>query len=116
MLEVTLTSFEAEEEDAIDLGGPRREFLHLLLGAICKGSKTLTILVCFQEISILIKIWKEKVGGGGGGESVSKAKYFRGKLKAKLKLSKNKNRYGYFLEQTKTVNLHFTPVYYQTSG
>ena len=52
----------------------------------------------------------------GGGESVSKAKYFRGKLKAKLKLSKNKNRYGYFLEQTKTVNLHFTPVYYQTSG
>ena len=42
LLEVTFTSFEAEEEDAIDLGGPRREFLHLLLGAICKDSKTLT--------------------------------------------------------------------------
>ena len=41
LLEVTFTSFEAEEEDAIDLGGPRREFLHLLLGAICKDSKTL---------------------------------------------------------------------------
>lgn len=42
LLEVTFTSFETEEKDAIDLGGPRREFLHLLLGAICKDSKTLT--------------------------------------------------------------------------
>ena len=31
-----------EEEDAIDHGGPRREFLHLLLGAICNDSSTLT--------------------------------------------------------------------------
>lgn len=30
-----------EEEDAIDHGGPRREFLHLLLGAICNDSSTL---------------------------------------------------------------------------
>ena len=42
LLEVTFTSLEAEEEDAIDLEGPIREFLHLLLGAICKDSKTLT--------------------------------------------------------------------------
>ena len=48
LLEVTLTSFEAEEEDAIDLGGPRRKFLPLLLGAICKGSKTLTGADCPQ--------------------------------------------------------------------
>lgn len=35
MIHVTFANFE-EEEDAIDLGGPRHEFLHLLLGAICK--------------------------------------------------------------------------------
>ena len=70
LLEVTSTSSEAEEEDAIDLGGPRREFLQLLLGPICKDSKTLTgadfphFLVWFQEISILIKIQKEKGGEG----------------------------------------------------
>ena len=39
LIHVTFANFE-EEEDAIDLGGPRREFLHLLLGAICKDSKT----------------------------------------------------------------------------
>ena len=41
LIHVTFANFE-EEEDAIDLGGPRREFLHLLLGAICKDSKTVT--------------------------------------------------------------------------
>jgi hypothetical protein len=41
MIQVTFATFE-EEEDAVDLGGPRREFLHLLVGAICKESKTLT--------------------------------------------------------------------------
>lgn len=41
LVEVTFATFE-EEEDAIDLGGPRREFLHLLLGAICNDSKTVT--------------------------------------------------------------------------
>lgn len=35
LIHVTFANFE-EEEDAIDLGGPRHEFLHLLLGAICK--------------------------------------------------------------------------------
>ena len=30
------------EEDAIDHGGPRREFLHLLLGAVCNDSSALT--------------------------------------------------------------------------
>ena len=38
ILRVTFATFEGEE-DAEDLGGPRREFLHLLLGAICKDSK-----------------------------------------------------------------------------
>ena len=36
-----------EEEDAIDRGGPRREFLHLLLGAICNDSSTLTSMFTF---------------------------------------------------------------------
>lgn len=31
-----------KKEDAIDHGGPRREFLHLLLGAVCNDSSTLT--------------------------------------------------------------------------
>lgn len=31
-----------ENEDAIDHGGPRREFFHLLLGAICNESSALT--------------------------------------------------------------------------
>ena len=39
LVAVTFATFE-EEEDAIDLGGPRREFLHLLLGAVCNDSKT----------------------------------------------------------------------------
>lgn len=34
-------SFEGEEH-AEDLGGPRLEFLHLLLGALCKDSKTIS--------------------------------------------------------------------------
>ena len=29
------------EQDAIDHGGPRREFLHLLLGAVCNDSSAL---------------------------------------------------------------------------
>lgn len=41
MLQVTLATFEAEE-DAVDLGGQRREFFHLLLGAIMTNSGTLT--------------------------------------------------------------------------
>ena len=36
LLKVTFAT-TLEEEDAIDHGGPRREFLHLLLGAICNG-------------------------------------------------------------------------------
>lgn len=39
MLEVTFATSE-QEEDAMDLGGPRRELFHLLLGAICRDSKT----------------------------------------------------------------------------
>lgn len=41
LIQVTFATFK-EEEDAVDLGGPRREFLHLLIGAICKQSKTVT--------------------------------------------------------------------------
>ena len=40
MLKVTFATFEAEE-DAVDQGGPRREFFHLLLGAIVRDSGTL---------------------------------------------------------------------------
>lgn len=40
MLQVTFATFESEE-DAVDLGGPRREFFHLLLGAISKDSGSL---------------------------------------------------------------------------
>ena len=43
-LKVTFAT-SLEEEDAIDHGGPRREFLHLLLGAICNGSSTLTSML-----------------------------------------------------------------------
>ena len=41
LLSVTFATF-AEEEDAVDLGGPRKEFFHLLLQAICKDSGLLT--------------------------------------------------------------------------
>ena len=41
LLKVTFAT-GLQEEDAIDHGGPRREFLHLLLGAICNDSNTLT--------------------------------------------------------------------------
>lgn len=41
LLSVTFATF-TEEEDAVDLGGPRREFFHLLLGAICRESGTIT--------------------------------------------------------------------------
>ena len=69
LLEVTFTTFEAEEEDAIDLGGPRREFLHLLLGAIYKGSNTLTgtNLPGFSVVHRNIHTHKKFVGEGGGG-------------------------------------------------
>ena len=40
MLRVTFATFEGEE-DAVDHGGPRREFFHLLLGAISRDSGTL---------------------------------------------------------------------------
>ncbi len=40
LLKVTFAT-GLEEEDAVDFGGPRREFLHLLLGAICNDSSTL---------------------------------------------------------------------------
>jgi hypothetical protein len=40
LLSVTFATF-TEEEDAVDMGGPRREFFHLLLVAICKDSGTL---------------------------------------------------------------------------
>ena len=39
LLQVTFATFESEE-DAVDLGGPRREFFHLLLGAIARESGT----------------------------------------------------------------------------
>ena len=39
MLQVTFATFESEE-DAVDLGGPRREFFHLLLGPIARESGT----------------------------------------------------------------------------
>lgn len=41
LIRVTFATF-MEEEDAVDLGGPRREFFHLLLVAICKDSGILT--------------------------------------------------------------------------
>ena len=37
ILKVSFATFE-EEEDAVDQGGPRREFFHLLLGAIARDS------------------------------------------------------------------------------
>lgn len=40
ILRVTFATFESQE-DAIDHGGPRRKFFHLLLGAISKESATL---------------------------------------------------------------------------
>ena len=45
LLSVTFATF-TEEEDAVDLGGPRREFFHLLLVAICKDSGTLASMYC----------------------------------------------------------------------
>ena len=44
LIRVTFATF-TEEEDAVDLGGPRREFFHLLLVAICKDSGILTSMV-----------------------------------------------------------------------
>ena len=41
MLRVSFATF-AEEEDAIDHGGHRREFFHLLIGGILRDSGTLT--------------------------------------------------------------------------
>ena len=41
LIRVTFATF-TEEEDAVDLGCPRREFFHLLLVAICKDSGILT--------------------------------------------------------------------------
>lgn len=41
LLCVTFAAFESQE-DAIDHGGPSREFFHLLLGAIARESVTLT--------------------------------------------------------------------------
>ena len=40
MLRVTFATLEGEE-DAVDHGGPRREFFHLLLGAIVRDSGTM---------------------------------------------------------------------------
>ena len=40
LLRVTFATFEGQE-DAVDNGGPRREFFHLLLGAMSKESGTL---------------------------------------------------------------------------
>ena len=40
LLRVTFATFEGQE-DAVDHGGPRREFFHLLLGAMSKESGTL---------------------------------------------------------------------------
>ncbi len=48
MLKVTFATFEGEE-DAVDNGGPRREFFHLLLGAIVRDSGSLSskcTLIC----------------------------------------------------------------------
>ena len=47
LLQVTFATFESEE-DAVDLGGPRREFYHLLLGAIAKESGTFTSKICLK--------------------------------------------------------------------
>lgn len=41
LLQVTFATFECEE-DAVDLGGPRREFFHLLLAAIARENGTIT--------------------------------------------------------------------------
>ncbi len=41
MLRVTFATF-AEEEDAVDHSGPRREFFHLLIGGMLRDSSTLT--------------------------------------------------------------------------
>ena len=45
LLKVTFAN-SLEEEDAIDQGGPRREFFHLLLKDIVKESGTLTSMYC----------------------------------------------------------------------
>ena len=50
---VTFATF-TEEEDAVDLGGPRREFFHLLLVAICKDSGILTSTVYILYVAIFI--------------------------------------------------------------
>lgn len=47
LLQVTFATFESEE-DAVDLGGPRREFFHLLLGAIARKSGTVTSKICLE--------------------------------------------------------------------
>ena len=41
LLQVTFATFESEK-DAVDLGGPRREFFHLLSGPIARESGTVT--------------------------------------------------------------------------
>lgn len=58
LVEVTFATFE-EEEDAIDLGGPRRESLHLLLGAICSDSKTVTATPKGHVIRFNVKALRE---------------------------------------------------------
>ena len=58
--EVTFTTLEAQEEDAIKLGGPRTEFLHCFLGLFARIARLsqvqiFLVLVLFIKISILIK-------------------------------------------------------------
>ena len=51
-----------EEEDAVDLGGPKREFLHLLLDAIFKDSKTVTgtfYINCLFSIFFFINSYRK---------------------------------------------------------
>ncbi len=52
LLQVTFATFESEE-DAVDLGGPRREFFHLLLGAIARESGTVSSKICLEYFYFL---------------------------------------------------------------
>lgn len=55
VLKVTFAN-SFEEEDAIDQGGPRREFLHLLLAAICQDSGTLTSMLYFIQLDVFFML------------------------------------------------------------
>lgn len=63
ILQVTFATFESQE-DAVDMGGPRREFFHLLLGAMSKESGTLISMLMYMycfNLGRLTLIMKSKL-------------------------------------------------------